>query len=65
MSEFLIYMTLFVAAVGYPVWTSYFGNVSGDHVNGVPALVYVEDHKRWIEDQKRQRREAIRAAIST
>ena len=63
--EFLIYMALLAAAISYPVWGSYFGDVTGDHANGVAVEVYVLDHEQWKADQKTKRARAIRLALST
>lgn len=62
--EFLLFMALFTAVVAYPVWGSYFGEAKGDHVNGVNAMIYVQDHDYWIDDQKKKRNIEIRKALA-
>ena len=62
--EFLLFMSI-PAAVTVPwIWGSYFGEVTGDHRNGVPVDVHVLDYETWKADEKKKRNEAIRLALA-
>ena len=61
--EIFIYLTLLAGAISTWVYPTYFGDVKGDHKNGVPVHVYMADHLVWLAKQKEDRAEGIRLAL--
>jgi len=55
MFSFILTVAVF-AIVAYAIYTSYFGEVKGDHVSGINAMIFVENDlaaKKILDDQKK------------
>lgn len=55
----LFILALAAAIVAFVIYPTYFGDVSGDHVNGINAMIFVQE----AEDAAVRKTEARKAAI--
>lgn len=60
----ILTLAVIAAFVAFVVYPTYFGDVKGDHVNGVNAMIYVQDQERVDEEKAIARKAAIERAFA-